>query len=360
MKHIRLALILVLLAYSRMSAHAASGCSYPGSLDTFTDVVQGQTLTATLYNKLQCAAEKLEVAANGTTGTVILSSGALTLHQQFINGSQFYVADSGSTDAYVGSSAVCPTAYVTGSWINLRPNTANTGAASVNYCSLGVKTITQHDGSTLTDGMLAAGRIYRLDLHSDGTYRMGSGAGAGGGTITGSGTTNKIARWTSSTALGDSILKENGSTLEIGDVSSTYLAHDHSLISGTKTLKYANASYTLTNVRSISFVIGSDTGAALADTDDQLTIWRNNVAAMTITEVWCESDAGSPIINLQRDDGSPANILSSNLTCTTGGATGSIDTNEDNLAVGDKIDFVMVTAGGTAKRVTVNIKATLD
>jgi hypothetical protein len=47
-------------------------------------------LGASLYNKLQCAAEKLEIAATGTTGTVILSSGALTLHQAFIDGSQFY------------------------------------------------------------------------------------------------------------------------------------------------------------------------------------------------------------------------------------------------------------------------------
>jgi hypothetical protein len=89
-------------------------------------------------------------------------------------------------------------------------------------------------------------------------------------------------------------------------------------------------------------------------------VWRNNIGAMTVTEIWCQSDAGTPSINLQRDDGSPANMLTSNLTCTTTGATGTIDTNEDNLAVGDKIGFVMVTAGGTAKEVNVEIKTTLD
>ena len=112
--------------------------------------------------------------------------------------------------------------------------------------------------------------------------------------------------------------------------------------------------------KSITFVLGADNGAVLVDGDDQPTIWRNNIAAMTITEVWCESDAGTPIINLQRDDGSPQNILSSNLTCTTGGATGTIAGAEDNLAVGDKIDLTIVTAGATAKRITVSIKATLD
>lgn len=114
------------------------------------------------------------------------------------------------------------------------------------------------------------------------------------------------------------------------------------------------------DTRSLTYIAGCDNCAVLPDADDQLTFWRNNVAAMTITEVWCESDAGSPLINLQRDDGTPANILSANLTCSTTGATGSIDAAEDNLAVGDKLDFVLVTAGGTAKRVTVSVKATID
>jgi hypothetical protein len=114
------------------------------------------------------------------------------------------------------------------------------------------------------------------------------------------------------------------------------------------------------DTREILVRIGSDAGSALVDGDDEATVFRNSIAAMTITEVWCESDAGTPSINLQRDDGSAANILSSNLSCSASGATGSIDTNEDNLALGDKIDFVMATAGGTAKRVTVAIKTTID
>jgi hypothetical protein len=113
-------------------------------------------------------------------------------------------------------------------------------------------------------------------------------------------------------------------------------------------------------IKSLTFLIGSDAGAALADTDDQPTVWRNNVAAMTLTEVWCESNAGTVIINLQRDDGSAANVLSSNVSCDTGGELGTISASEDNFAVGDKLDFVMVTAGGTAKRVTVNLKFVLD
>lgn len=110
--------------------------------------------------------------------------------------------------------------------------------------------------------------------------------------------------------------------------------------------------------RSITYIAGCDNCVALVAADDQLTFFRNNIAPMTITEGWCESDTGSPVINLQRDDGTPANVFSSDCTCTTGGTICTIDTAEDNLAVGDKLDFVLVTAAGN--RVTVNLKVPLD
>ena len=114
-------------------------------------------------------------------------------------------------------------------------------------------------------------------------------------------------------------------------------------------------------IRSITYLSGCDTCDALADTNDQATFWRNNIARLTISEVWCESDGGTPTINLQRDDGSAADILSSVLTCTTSGATSvAFVSGEERIAVGDKLDFVMGTAGGTAKRITVNILARVD
>ncbi len=64
-------------------------------------------------------------------------------------------------------------------------------------------------------------------------------------------------------------------------------------------------------------------------------------------------------MNLQRDDGTPANLLSANLTCTTAGATGSIAAAEDNFATADRMDFVMVSAS-TANRVNVLIQYTVD
>ncbi len=108
--------------------------------------------------------------------------------------------------------------------------------------------------------------------------------------------------------------------------------------------------------RGIVYLAGCDTCTALADTDDQQDFYVNVIGALKILSVACYTDGGSPSINMKRDDGSAANILTGNLSCT--GATGTIDTNEDDIAVGEKLDFVLVSAGG-AKRITLVIKATL-
>jgi len=128
-------------------------------------------------------------------------------------------------------------------------------------------------------------------------------------------------------------------------------------LAGTATLAVAPA----TLIRGITYLAGCDSCGALTDADDQRMIYLNVVGPMTINSVTCFSDAGTPSINLQRDDGAPANILTSNLSCSTTGVTSSsIAGSESVLNLNDKIDFVMVSAGGTAKRVTVAIKATVN
>jgi len=115
--------------------------------------------------------------------------------------------------------------------------------------------------------------------------------------------------------------------------------------------------------RQIGFMVGADTGAALADTDDQADLFVNRLGqGITISEVWCACDTGSPIIQLQKDDGSPTNMLTGDLTCSAGAgaSTTSFVSGENAIADGNRVDFVMVTAGGTAKRVTVFAKYTPD
>jgi hypothetical protein len=127
--------------------------------------------------------------------------------------------------------------------------------------------------------------------------------------------------------------------------------------SGDATLALSTAART----RGITYLGGCDTCGVLADTDDQKTIYFNVVGPMTIQSVTCFADAGTPTINIQRDDGSPANVLASDLACSTVGATTTtFSGSEASLSLSDKLDFVMVAASGTAKRVTVAIKAVVN
>lgn len=104
-----------------------------------------------------------------------------------------------------------------------------------------------------------------------------------------------------------------------------------------------------------------DLNTDIPDTLDVPSIIQNRSRAVTITEVICEINAGSASINLQRDDGTPANILSSNLACTTGGATTTtFVAGETAIASGHNIDHVMVSVGASLRRVNVTIKYTID
>ena len=109
-----------------------------------------------------------------------------------------------------------------------------------------------------------------------------------------------------------------------------------------------------------NFTLFADTG--LKDTDDVNSVSECSRPgrAITITEVIAETDAGSPIINLQRDDGTPANLLSSNCTATTGGATCTIAAAEDNFASTDKMDFVAVSGMSGANRISLMIEYIVD
>lgn len=114
-------------------------------------------------------------------------------------------------------------------------------------------------------------------------------------------------------------------------------------------------------IRAITYLAGCDTCSPLSDADDQRTIFVNLIGAMTINSVTCFSDAGSPTVNVQRDNGVAANILTSDLTCSATGATSTaINPEQGTLNLNDQIHFVMVSAGGVAKRVTVIIKSTVN
>lgn len=95
-------------------------------------------------------------------------------------GSHLYCADAGANDAYTCSISPPLTAYTDGMVVVFKPNTSNTGAASININSLGAKTIVTAANATLADNDLTAGRRYLLFY--DGTsFRMAQDLNSGGG-----------------------------------------------------------------------------------------------------------------------------------------------------------------------------------
>jgi hypothetical protein len=88
------------------------------------------------------------------------------------------------------------------------------------------------------------------------------------------------------------------------------------------------------------------------------SIYVNRAAALHIAEVYCEIDGGSATINLQNGGG---NVLSSDLACTTVGATSSsFVSGKDAVGVGGKVNHATVTASGALHRMNVVVKYVVD
>jgi hypothetical protein len=88
------------------------------------------------------------------------------------------------------------------------------------------------------------------------------------------------------------------------------------------------------------------------------SIYVNRAAAFHILEVYCEIDAGAMTINLQN---AGANLLSSDLACSTAGATtSSFVSGKDAVGAGVKIGHVTASASGSVHRVNVVVKYMVD
>lgn len=70
-----------------------------------------------------------------------------------------YAVDAGSNDTYVAALVPAPAAYVTGRMYVFKAATANTGAASINFNSLGAKTIVKAVSTTLADNDILANML---------------------------------------------------------------------------------------------------------------------------------------------------------------------------------------------------------
>jgi hypothetical protein len=298
------------------------------------------------------------------------------------------------TSADLTDTYTCPTAtpiitaYAVNQPVPLTVATSNTGAASVNIRAIGAITILAHDGSTLTNNAITSGRPYLLIYNGANflLYAVGSSGGAGLSGLT----NNRVLKASGATAAVDSSCLDTGTSIDCGDLTGNYhqedfatptaAPHVHTWPAATGTIAQTTGALVTGNLpkwdssgrlvdsgvaapgaATFEIVFHNDRDGGLADTDDRAKIYPNLGGTKTITQVKCWTDTGTSTINLQRDDGSAANILASNLVCSTAGAsTTSFSGSENIVAVDQNIDFVLVTAAtsGTPTKITVAILGT--
>jgi hypothetical protein len=102
--------------------------------------------------------------------------------------------------------------------------------------------------------------------------------------------------------------------------------------------------------------------AEIALTDDVQSVWRA-AAALTITEVWCETDTGTVTMDLQIDSGSTADVVGTDLVCATTAVTAPGDealAGDVTMADGDRLDFLIDSVGSNPTRLSVCIEYDFD
>lgn len=99
----------------------------------------------------------LSVDINNLSAAIEVMDNKLPTEAEIKRGTINFAVDTGAADAYLVALPYTPSGYVDGLEIVFRPLNANTGAATVNVNSLGVKSLKRADGSALSAGDIAAG-----------------------------------------------------------------------------------------------------------------------------------------------------------------------------------------------------------
>ena len=89
------------------------------------------------------------------------------------------------------------------------------------------------------------------------------------------------------------------------------------------------------------------------------TIWTTQTQAITITNVWCETDTGTVNMDLQIDDGSPADVMGTDLVCASTAVEDSSSLT-GAMADGNRLDIVIASVATTPGRVSICWSFTRD
>ena len=290
----------------------------------------------------------IDLQLNGASRFKVTPAGNVTLTGT-INGQTI-----SSTANLTGSLAVAGAASLNGGATVSGVLTANTitptgaltvGATNQSFTLQGnaSSTITATSGANTTSVAFqtpTASVTYRLLTAAAGTYdictTVGNCAGVGGGVTTPGGTTNKVAKFTGTQAIGDSIITDNGSTVSIGGT----LAVNTITPTGALTIGDTGQNLTLQGA-------GTSLSATSGSTTNTLTFATPSGSNKTIT---LPNATGTVAVSAS---GPLAIDASGNITCATC-TTGTPVTSLNGLTGALSI----ANASGTGSTVTINDAST--
>ena len=146
-----------------------------------TTTIHGATSEATASKlMIRDAAGRAKVVAPSAEDDIALKSNVTAVQgnidAHLADYAHHYAADGGSTDDYAITPNPAISAYASGQTFNIKANTANTGAATLNISAKGAKTIKKNHNEDLVTGDIAAGQIFTVVYDAgDDTFQLTSG-----------------------------------------------------------------------------------------------------------------------------------------------------------------------------------------
>jgi hypothetical protein len=299
-----------------------------------------------------------------TNGDGVSGNPTLTLVEGVINLSGRYGADAGSNDTYVASMTRADASYITGGYYALKANTVNTGAATVNYNSLGAKTIKKWESGSkvdLDDGDICANQVV-IFLY-DGTDMVlqstlcnpATGSGTPGGSTTqvqynDGGVFGGDAGMTYDDA--NNILTVTGGVVA-GDCATNCQTHNTSAITGSKTVTWPNHSGTVPlspNARKVVQIEVFPAGTANA-TGDGKAYFRvptslDTMVLTTVTaNVYTAGTTGTLNFDLAKCSAAATGNVCSGTVVDLLSTNGTIDSGENSTSTAAAALVISVTAG---------------
>lgn len=136
-----------------------------------TEVTVGYSLsTTTIFFNPRFNQQITEDQQDALAGSGTPSAGNKFMTQQGLQaGAEVYAASTTGNDTYVVTLSPVPTSLVNGMTIRFKPDTANTGAATLNVNSLGALSIVTGLSTALTTGDILANQVCEVIYNSTGT-----------------------------------------------------------------------------------------------------------------------------------------------------------------------------------------------